>query len=87
MAEQDLNGAQIDAGFEQVRGEGVPQRVRMDGLRDPGPMSSVAARQEDRFHRDRLASTCTGEEPVGGFPASPVTAQKLLILASICPAL
>ena len=30
MAEQYLNGAQIGAGFEQVCGEAVPKRVRMD---------------------------------------------------------
>ncbi len=36
MAEQDLNGAEIHAGFEQVGGEGVPQQVRMNGLGDAG---------------------------------------------------
>ena len=29
MSEQDLNGAEINAGFEQVGGEGVPQGVIM----------------------------------------------------------
>jgi hypothetical protein len=36
MAEQELNGAEINAGFEQVGGEGVPQQVRMNGLGDAG---------------------------------------------------
>jgi hypothetical protein len=52
VAQQDLDGAKFDAGFEQVRGEGVPRRVRMNGLgdarnpdsfrmrRDPGPTTS-----------------------------------------------
>jgi hypothetical protein len=30
MAEQDLDGAQVSAGFEQVGGETMPQGVRMD---------------------------------------------------------
>ena len=32
MAEQDLNGAEIDAGFEQMGSEGVAQQVRMNRL-------------------------------------------------------
>jgi hypothetical protein len=36
MAEQELNGAEINAGFEQVGGEGVPEQVRMNGLGDTG---------------------------------------------------
>ena len=30
MAEQDLNGAQIGAGFKKMRGEAMTQSVRMD---------------------------------------------------------
>ena len=36
MSEQDLNGAEIHAGFQQMGGEGVPQQVRMNGLGDAG---------------------------------------------------
>ena len=36
--ETNLNGAEIDAGFEQVGGEGVPEQVRMNGLGDTGLM-------------------------------------------------
>src|SRR5215467_12479828 len=36
VAEQKLYGAQIDAGFQQVSGEAVAQRVRMNGLIDAG---------------------------------------------------
>jgi hypothetical protein len=32
MAEQDLNGAQVGSGFEQVRGETVAQCVGMNAL-------------------------------------------------------
>ena len=37
MTEQNLNGAQIRSGFEQVRREAVPQGVRMN-LIDPAPL-------------------------------------------------
>jgi hypothetical protein len=36
VAEQNLNRSEINASFEQVGGEGVPQQVRMDGLGDAG---------------------------------------------------
>jgi len=36
VAEQGLNRTEIDAGFQQVGGEGVPQQVRMNGLGDAG---------------------------------------------------
>ena len=35
MTEQHLDGAQISAGFEQVRGVTVPKRVWRDMLGDP----------------------------------------------------
>ena len=36
MPEQDLNGTEIHAGFEQVGGEGVAEQMRMNGLGDAG---------------------------------------------------
>ena len=36
MAEQNLNGAEIDARFQQVSGEGVSQGVRMNRFGDTG---------------------------------------------------
>jgi hypothetical protein len=35
MAKQQLDGAQVRAGFEQVDGKGVAQRVRGDRLGEP----------------------------------------------------
>ena len=32
MAKQDLNGAQVGAGFKKMCGEAMPQSVRMDAL-------------------------------------------------------
>ena len=34
MTEQGLNRAEIDAGFQQVSGEGVSKQMRMNGLGD-----------------------------------------------------
>ena len=36
MAEHDLDGPQIGAALQQMRGEGVPQDVRADLARDAG---------------------------------------------------
>ena len=43
MAEQLLNPTNVDAGFEQVRGKRMAQRVRRDFLRDS--RHSYSARQ------------------------------------------
>ena len=48
MTQQDLNGAQIRAGFEQMRGETVAQRVRMDCFLDAGPLGGIADRRARR---------------------------------------
>ena len=47
MSEQDLNGAQIGSGFEQMRGEGVPQQVRMNGLGNASRAPRFPASHED----------------------------------------
>src|SRR5439155_3913838 len=36
VAEQDLNGAQIDARFQQMRGEAVPEQMHAAALADAG---------------------------------------------------
>ena len=44
MAEQDLNGAQVGSGFEQVCGETMAQGVRMDlPVMEAGPFSGDLA--------------------------------------------
>ena len=43
MPEQHLDGAQIRAGFQQVRGVAVPQRVRRDVLGDPRALRRLVA--------------------------------------------
>ena len=43
MAEQRLNDANVDASLQEMGGETVPQRMRGDGLVDPGLLSRPAA--------------------------------------------
>jgi hypothetical protein len=57
MSKQDLNGAEIHAGFQQVGGEGVPQQVWMNGLGDTGRTGGFPASRVDSSHRDGLAWT------------------------------
>ena len=45
MAEQQLNGAQIGAGFEQVSGEAVAQGVGVDVLAEAGALARPADRR------------------------------------------
>ena len=57
MAHQQLNRAQIGAGFEQVRRKAVPQCVRMDLLREPCARSRCAACVPDGLVGDGLVGT------------------------------
>src|SRR5580698_464078 len=54
MTHQQLNRAQISAGFEQVRRIAVPQRVRVDLLLESGARSRRAACMPDGLVGDRL---------------------------------
>ena len=51
MAEQTLNGGQVDAHLEEVRREDVTHRVDAAPLGDPGPPLGVAIRLPDGCHR------------------------------------
>ena len=44
MSEQLLHGTNVIAGFEQVGGEAVAQRVRADGFDDAGGLRGLAHR-------------------------------------------
>ena len=52
MSEQDLNGAEIHSGFQQVSGKGVPQRMRMNRLGNAGVLPGFLAGAEDRLSRE-----------------------------------
>src|SRR6266852_2783927 len=53
MAEQQLNGAQIRAGFQQMSGEAVPESMRMYMLLEPGAAGRVFDRMEDALGTHR----------------------------------
>ena len=75
MAEQQLDRAHIDAGFEQVNGEGVPQTVRRDGFENTAKPVRLLARQLHGFPADVPARKVAWEEPMFGFFQSPPLAQ------------
>ena len=77
VAEQDLNSAEIDAGFEQMCGESVTQRVGMNGFGDARSLRGFPASQEDGFGRNGPGRIRAGEQPIGGPLVSPVATQKL----------
>jgi len=55
MTEQNLNGRQLGAVVEQLRGEAVAQGVRVDGLGDAGAARGLAAGAADDLISDRIA--------------------------------
>jgi hypothetical protein len=77
MAEENLNGAEIHSGFQQVSGEGVPQRVRMNRFGDAGALPGFLAGAEDGLARDMRAGFFPGEEPVLRLLPAPVDAEQL----------
>ena len=56
VSEHLLDGAQIGAALEQVRREGVTQRVRRDGLRDAGLIDVLAENLPGAHAREWLAA-------------------------------
>ncbi len=63
MAEQELNRADVGAGFEQVYGKRVPHRMRGNGFGNPRAAVGFLARLFDRGCGDVLSRTIPGEEP------------------------
>src|ERR1039458_10383684 len=61
VAEEQLYGAQVGAGFEQMRGEAMPQRMRMQRLADACALGGFAASVPDNFVADG---------GIGGVPAA-----------------
>ena len=95
MAEQQLDGAQIGAGFQQVNGEGVAQRMRRDRLADAGPLTGLPAGAFDGERRDRLAGPVARKQPLfraSGSSSSPAACPTAWARAShsglsaLCPA-
>src|SRR5687767_7473935 len=64
VAQHLLDGAQIGAPLQQVRGERMPQRMRRYVLRDAGPLD-VLAKDLPRTHAgERLAARVQKQAPL-----------------------
>ena len=77
MTEQQLNGAQIGAGFEQMYREGVAQRMRRDCLGEAGASMCLLTGVFDSLSRDRLTRVTAREQPVLRAHGLPVAAQGI----------
>lgn len=70
MAQQNLNGTQIGAGFEQMRGETVTQGMGMDIFAEAGMLGGLLTGLPNGFWIDRstaVVTPCSWKEPHGGF--------------------
>jgi hypothetical protein len=80
VAQQNLNGAQIGAGFEQMSGEAMTQGVGVDLFLDAGSLGGLLAGLPDGFGVDGLIAgmvAVTRKQPYAGFPpqAMPMGAE------------
>ena len=66
MAQQQLNGADIGSGFEQVNGKGVPQTVRCSRLGNGTTAAGFLTGLLHGIFADVLARYVTWKEPVFG---------------------
>ena len=78
MSEQQLDGAQVGAGFEQMHGEPVAQQVGREALANAGALQGVVAGLADGGAGDVAAGNLAGEQPVAlRARAPPVVAEGL----------
>ena len=76
MPEQQLDGAQIGAGLQQMNREGVAQRMRRDRLADAAPLR--ASRQVRSMVSGRPAGRAiAGEQPLSGMGALPIVPEHI----------
>ena len=77
VTEQQLNGAQIGTGFEQMDGKGVAQRMRCDGLGESGESMGLLTCVLDRLSRDRVVGLTAREQPLLRVHSFPVATQDI----------
>ena len=63
VAEQFLNARQIGAGFQQVRGVAVAQRMRVNALGDAGALCRYIASVPDDFVGNGASTRCPSTTP------------------------
>jgi len=75
MSQQHLDGAQVGAGFEQVRSKAVAQSVGMDVLvLKAGAFGGLLTGVPENLGGDRVTRrmpSIAGEQPVGGLALQP----------------
>ena len=76
VTEQDLNGTKIGSSFQQVRGKGVSQGMRMNRFGNTGCQGGVATSQVDCLRADSPGAVERGKQPVSGPLGSPIPAQQ-----------
>src|SRR5690349_15683155 len=81
MTEQQLDGAQVSAGFQQMSSEAMAQRVWMDVfVSQAGTNGSAMTSQPDDVGRDRVLGcvpAATGKQPLALAPqVAPVLAKS-----------
>src|SRR5215469_8382877 len=77
MTEQQLNGTNIGALFQQVNGKSMSKRMRRDRFRDLATPVGLLALTVNRASCDVLAREVSWEEPVLGLFDSPPSTQDL----------
>ena len=76
MPEKKLDSAKIGAGFEQVRGEGVPQTVRVRRFRKAGMQPRMSACVHYLGSAQGLIKLPAGKQKVAWVDTPPVGAQQ-----------
>jgi hypothetical protein len=75
--EQQLAGAHVGTGFQQVDGKGVPKRMRADRFGQAAAPVGLLAGVRDRHRGDVTAGSIARKEPPPRFGHAPPSAQHL----------
>ena len=77
MTKQQLNGAHVGAGFQQMNCECVPKRMRCDRFKNPANSMRLLARVLHRRPGNVAADSIAWEEPLLGLVYRPPATQDL----------
>src|SRR5262245_25010933 len=77
VAEQSLNGMQVNAGFQQVRGEGVAEPMNAPRLADAGGALRDLIHPWERGGMQRLTSSLRRKHPRSWTSDPPVLAERI----------
>src|SRR5713101_8840312 len=77
VAQQGLDGWQVNPRFQERRGKGMPEAVNPAAFADPRPVFGDMINMVGRRARERLLGPASRKEPQRGAVDSPVAAQFL----------